>query len=105
MSSFILEERDLENVKKRQVGALREEVGYSLEDNYIGFSVDNERGLILSPFSRTLIYHTFKLMKRNQAITDFLLKRMISYTFYPHNYTFLHFIALMGKGELLDRAL
>ena len=30
---------------------------------------------------------------------------MLSYTFYPHNYTFLHFIALLGKGELLDRAL
>ena len=41
MSSFILEERDLDNVKKRQVGALKEEVGYSIDDNYIGFSVDN----------------------------------------------------------------
>ena len=30
---------------------------------------------------------------------------MISYTFYPHNYTFLHFFAILGKGELLDRAL
>ena len=65
MSSFILEERDLTNEKQRQVGALREEVGYSMDDNYIGFSVDKERGLILSSFSRTLIYHTFKLMRSN----------------------------------------